>query len=144
MADGTKARPEPTRPLPSLQELDTAPFWEATKQRELRFQQCADCEAIVFYPRAHCTGCLGRNLSWRTSKGEGQIYTFSVVRQSYHPFFRKRVPYAVAWIDIDEGPRLLSNVVGVEDPGAELQVGQRVRVEWEAHEELAIPLFRPL
>ena len=135
---------EPTRPLPSLKELDTKPFWEATKQRELRFQQCADCETIVFYPRAHCTGCLSRNLTWRTSKGEGQVYTFSVVRQSYHPFFRARVPYAVAWIDLDEGPRLLSNVVGVADPAAELRVGHRVRVEWEEHEELAIPLFRPL
>jgi uncharacterized OB-fold protein len=135
---------EPQRPLPSLSELDTRPFWEATKQRELRFQQCRDCETIVFYPRAHCTGCLGGHLAWRTSRGAGQIYTFSVVRQSYHPFFRARVPYAVAWIDLDEGPRLLSNVVGVSDPSAELQVGQRVRVEWEEHEELAIPLFRPL
>jgi uncharacterized OB-fold protein len=135
---------EAKRPLPSLSELDTRPFWEATKRRELRFQQCTDCETIVFYPRAHCTGCLGGNLAWRTSRGEGQIYTFSVVRQSYHPFFRARVPYAVAWIDLDEGPRLLSNVVGVSDPSAELQVGQRVRVEWEEHEELAIPLFRPL
>jgi uncharacterized OB-fold protein len=120
---------DPTRPLPNLKELDTRPFWEATNQRELRFQQCTDCETIVFYPRAHCTGCLGENLAWRTSKGEGQIYTFSVVRQSYHPFFRARVPYAVAWVDLDEGLRLLSNVVGVSDPSADLRVGQRVRVE---------------
>jgi hypothetical protein len=134
---------DPTRPLPHLGELDTRPFWEGTKQRELRFQECEECRAVVFYPRAHCTSCLGRSLRWRTAKGEGRIYTWSVVRQSYHPFFRTRVPYAVAWIDLDEGPRLLSNVVGVEDPGA-LRIGQRVRVEWEVHEELAIPLFRPL
>ncbi|MEM8767327.1 MAG: OB-fold domain-containing protein, partial [Pseudomonadota bacterium] len=65
------------------------------------------------------------------------------VRQSYHPFFRSLVPYAVAWIDLDEGPRMLSNITGVEDPGS-LTVGQRVTVEWEEHEELAIPLFRPV
>jgi len=135
---------EPTRPLPSLKERDTRAFWEATKERALRFQRCNDCETLVFYPRAHCTSCGGHDLAWHTSKGEGQIYTFSVVRQSYHPFFRARVPYAVAWIDLDEGPRLLSNVVAVADPAAELRVGQRVQVEWEAHEELAIPLFRPL
>ncbi len=133
---------EPTRPLPNPKEMDTGPFWQATRDHELRFQRCDDCEAIVFYPRRHCTSCLGGNLSWHTSEGLGTIYTFSVVRQSYHPFFRSRAPYAVAWIDLDEGPRILSNVVGVEDPAAELRIGQRVKVEWEDHEELAIPLFR--
>ena len=135
---------DPVRPLPSLKELDTKPFWEATKQQQLRFQECEECGEVVFYPRAHCTTCLGRSLRWRASRGEGVIYTWSVVRQSYHPFFRSRVPYAVAWIDLDEGPRLLSNVVGVEDPAADVRVGQRVRVEWEVHEELSIPLFRPI
>jgi uncharacterized OB-fold protein len=134
---------DPSRPLPSLAELDTKPFWEATQRRELRFQECGDCGEVVFYPRAHCTRCGGRSLRWRSSRGEGEVYTWSVVRQSYHPFFRARVPYVVAWIDLDEGPRLLSNVVGVEDPGA-VRVGQRVRVEWEEHEQLSIPLFRPL
>ena len=135
---------DPSRPLPSLKELDTKPFWEATKQQQLTFQECEDCGEVVFYPRAHCTACLGRSLRWRTSRGEGAIYTWSVVRQSYHPFFRTRVPYAVAWIDLDEGPRLLSNVVGVGDPATDVEVGQRVRVEWEVHEELSIPLFRPI
>ncbi|MAE95578.1 MAG: hypothetical protein CL910_13045 [Deltaproteobacteria bacterium] len=109
----------------------------------MRYQRCDDCETLVFHPRRHCTGCLGGHLSWHTSKGAGTIYTFSVVRQSYHPFFRSRAPYAVAWIDLDEGPRLLSNIVGADDPGTQLSIGQRVEVEWEDHEELAIPLFRP-
>ena len=145
MAEQKKEPPhkEPRRPLPRLQELDTQAFWEATRSKELRYQQCDDCETIVFYPRRHCTGCLGSNLSWHTASGKGSIYSFSVVRQSYHPFFRARVPYAVAWIDLEEGPRMLSNVVGVEDPGAELSIGQQVVVEWEEHEELSIPLFRP-
>jgi hypothetical protein len=134
---------EATRPLPKLAEHDTRPFWQATKQKQLRFQRCEDCEALVFYPRAHCPVCGSRSLRWETSAGLGTVYTWSVVRQSYHPFFRTLVPYAVAWIDLDEGPRLLSNVVGVDDPGADVSVGMRVRVEWEEHEELAIPLFRP-
>jgi uncharacterized OB-fold protein len=143
MAQQQQQQKEPQRPLPRLKELDTRAFWEATQKKELRYQRCDDCETIVFYPRRHCTGCLGSNLSWQTASGKGSIYSFSVVRQSYHPFFRARVPYAVAWIDLDEGPRLLSNVVGVEDPGAELSIGQEVVVEWEEHEELSIPLFRP-
>ena len=135
---------DPTRPLPTVKELDTGPFWQATKNHELRYPRCDDCGALVFYPRRHCTSCLGRSLSWHPSKGEGTIYTYSVVRQSHHPFFRARAPYAVAWIDLDEGPRILSNVVGVEDPSSDLAIGQRVRVEWEDHEELSIPLFRPV
>ena len=135
---------EPTRPLPNPNEADTRAFWEGTKDKELRYQKCNDCSTVVFYPRRHCTGCLGNNLSWHTASGQGTVYSYSVVRQSYHPFFRGRVPYAVAWIDLDEGPRLLSNVVGVEDPLNEVQIGQRVEVEWEEHENLSIPLFRPV
>ena len=135
---------DPTRPLPNPNEADTRAFWEGTKDKELRYQKCDDCSTVIFYPRRHCTGCLGNNLSWQTASGQGTVYSYSVVRQSYHPFFRGRVPYAVAWIDLDEGPRLLSNVVGVEDPLNEVQIGQRVEVEWEEHENLSIPLFRPV
>ena len=135
---------DPKRPMPSTDELDTRAFWEATREGELRYQQCDDCDTVIFYPRRHCTGCLGNALSWKTACGTGTVYTFSVVRQSYHPFFRERVPYAVAWIDLDEGPRLLSNIVGIDDPLSEVRIGQRVEVEWEEHEELSIPLFKPI
>ncbi|MAT83270.1 MAG: hypothetical protein CMD39_03175 [Gammaproteobacteria bacterium] len=132
-----------TRPLPKLDELDTRPFWEATRDGKLTYQRCDDCGTVVWHPRRHCTGCTGGNLSWHTASGAGTIYTFSVVRQSYHPFFRTLVPYAVAWVDLDEGPRLLTNVVGVKDPTSDLACGQRVTLEWEEHDELKIPLFRP-
>lgn len=134
---------DPSRPLPSLKDPDTGPFWEATRDHLLRFQRCASCGSIVFHPRRHCTNCLSTDLVWETSKGEGVIYTFSIVRQSWHPFFRGRTPYAVAWVDLDEGFRMMSNIVALDDPASELSVGQRVVVEWEDHEELSIPLFRP-
>lgn len=131
------------RPLPAFPEPDTEPFWAATRDHALRYQVCADCDGVVFYPRRHCTHCLGGTLSWRTSKGEGTLYTFSVVRRSGHPFFKERTPYVIAWVDLDEGFRMLSNIVGVEDLDR-LQIGQRLRVDWEDHPSLALPLFRPL
>ena len=134
---------EPTRPLPQIDEPDTGEFWRRTRDGHLSYQQCGDCSGIVFYPRNHCTHCLGDALQWKPASGRATLYTFSVVRQSYHPFFRSRVPYAVAWVDLEEGPRLLSNIVGVMDPAAELSIGQRLVLEWEQHEELSIPLFRP-
>ena len=135
--------PAPKRPLPSRDEPDSRPFWLATREKALTYQQCRDCGTVIFYPRRHCTGCLGNDLEWKRSAGKGTVYTYSVVRQSYHPFFRGLVPYAVAWIDLDEGPRLVSNIVGVEDPLRDVRIGMRVRVRWEEHDELCLPLFEP-
>ncbi len=133
---------DPTRPLPNLHDLDTQAFWLATKDKRLTYQQCADCGAVVFYPRRRCSSCLSANLEWKESAGQGTVYTYSIVRQSYHPFFRSMAPYAVAWIDLDEGPRLVSNVVGIDDPSG-VRIGMRVKVRWEEHEALCVPLFEP-
>ena len=131
------------RPLPRSNEADTGPFWSATKAKQLRYQQCSQCQTVVFYPRAHCTGCTEGELSWQTASGKGTLYSYSVVRQSYHPYWREHVPYAIAWIDLEEGPRLLANITGVDDPISELACGMPVEVQWEEHEDVSIPLFRP-
>ena len=131
---------KPRRPLPTLLEPDTQPFWEATKNHELRYQVCDDCDKIVFYPRRHCPHCMGLNLSWKTSQGEGSVYTYTVIRQIGHPAFRERAPYIVAWIDLDEGFRMLSTIVSDE-----ITIGQRVRVTWDDQEnDISLPLFAPV
>ncbi len=131
---------KPRRPLPTLLEPDTQPFWEATKNHELRYQVCDDCDKIVFYPRRHCPHCMGLNLSWKTSQGEGAVYTYTVIRQIGHPAFRERAPYIIAWIDLDEGFRMLSTIVGDE-----ITIGQRVRVTWDDQEnDISLPLFAPV
>ena len=133
----------PSRPLPKLNELDTGEFWQATANKEFRYQQCANCGTIMWHPRAHCTGCVDGDLRWKVSAGKGTIYSFSVVRLSYHPFFRTKVPYAVAYVDLDEGPRFLTNVIDIDDPLNDVCVGQRVELAWEEHDELSIPLVKP-
>ena len=134
--------PKMDLPLPKFPEPDTEPFWDATKDHELKYQVCDDCGGLVWHPRRHCTHCTSLNLSWKTSKGEGTVYTYSIVRQNYHPAFRERIPYVVAWIDVDEGFRMLSNVVDVDAEAVE--VGQRVRVRWLDQEGLALPAFTPV
>ncbi len=133
--------PKMDLPLPKFPEPDTEPFWDATKDHELKYQVCDDCGGVVWHPRRHCTHCTSLNLSWKTSKGEGTVYTYSIVRQNYYPAFRERIPYVVAWIDLDEGFRMLSNVVGVDVE--EVSVGQRVKVDWEDKEGLSLPMFTP-
>ena len=76
------------RPLPRFPEEDSEPFWQATKQHELTYQQCNDCSSVVFYPRQHCTACSSPNLTWKTSAGLGTVYTFSIVRANRSPAFR--------------------------------------------------------
>jgi len=89
------------RPLPNLAELDTRPFWEATKRHELRYQVCNACSGVVFYTRRHCPHCMSFDLRWERSKGEGTVYSYTIIRQIGHPVFRARAPYAVALIDLE-------------------------------------------
>jgi len=133
------------RPQPLLPEPNTQGFWDGVKAHELRYQTCDDCGAVVFYPRIHCTSCLSRNLSWNVSKGEGTVYTFSVVVQNRVPAFIELGAYSVAYIDLDEGFRMFSTVL-VDDPMTEISIGQRVKVDFEVQDEgeYPIPVFRPM
>lgn len=127
--------------VPEPPDPDTAPFWAAARERRLTYQTCDECTATVFYPRRHCPTCLSRALTWRESAGLGEVYTFSVVRVSRDPRFVDRVPYCVAWIDLAEGFRMMSNVVDVEPDSVE--VGLAVRVTWRSSGEWLLPVFAP-
>jgi hypothetical protein len=133
------------RPQPRFPEPDTQPFWDATKRHELTYQTCNSCNAVIFYPRHHCTTCGSLETTWHVSKGTGTVYTFSVVMQSRHPAFAELGPYAIAYIDLDEGFRMMSNVVGVQDPIRDIHCGMRVKLRWEDQGEggISLPLFEP-
>jgi uncharacterized OB-fold protein len=134
------------RPQPRFPEPDTQPFWEATKRHELTYQTCNTCHTVVFYSRRHCTQCGSGELTRRTSKGQGSVYTFSVIMQSRHPAFAELGPYAVAYVDLDEGFRMMTNIVGVNDPTTDIQCGMRVKLRWEEQGEgdIALPMFEPV
>lgn len=135
----------PDRPMPVFPELDTQAYWDATKERKLIYQRCNSCNAVVFTPRRHCTACGGADLKTLESAGEGSVYTYSVVRQNRQPAFAEMGAYSVAYIDLDEGFRMLSTVVGVGDPTQEISVGMRVKVDFEAQDssDYLVPVFRP-
>ncbi|HZU78181.1 MAG TPA: Zn-ribbon domain-containing OB-fold protein [Dehalococcoidia bacterium] len=135
----------PNRPLPRFPEPDTQPFWEATKEKRLTYQTCDECGNVIFFPRRHCPKCGSNKSTWHDSKGMGTVYTFSVVRQNRMPAFKDLGAYAVAYIDLDEGFRMTSNVVGVADPTKDVKIGQRVKVEWLDQEgtDIKLPVFAP-
>jgi hypothetical protein len=136
----------PNRPQPRFPEPNTEPYWEAVKNEELKYQQCNACNEVVFTPRVHCTKCGSDDLSWHTSKGEGVVYTYSVVRQNRNPRFADLGAYALAYVDVDEGFRIFTNIVGIDDPTKDIECGMRVKVEFERQDEgeYPIPVFRPL
>lgn len=134
----------PDRPQPRFPEPDTQPFWEATKEHRLLYQVDRDTGDVVFFPRRHNPKNGSSNLEWRESKGLGTVYAFSVVRLNRHPAFAELGPYAVAYVDLDEGFRMLTNVVNVADPTRDISIGQRVKLTWlDQSTGLAIPVFEP-
>lgn len=117
------------------------PYWEGLAQGELRYQRCAGCGTAVFAPAPVCPGCLSGDLVWEVSAGRGTIYSWTVVWRPQTPAFR--VPYAAAIVDLDEGWRMLANVIGCEpdDLAVDLPVvAEIVRVS----DTLWLPCFRPV
>lgn len=132
--------PNPSRPLPAPDNVST-PYWEAATRGELLFQECPECGNRQLYPREMCTLCAAKP-EWRTATGRGTVYTYTIIRQNWAEPFRSMLPYVVAMVELEEGPRLMANVTGV-DP-EEVTVGMPVEAWFETVEEgAAIPMFRP-
>lgn len=130
-----------TRHEPPVTEVTQA-FWDATREQRLLVQWCLDCDAPIFFPREVCPACLGTSLDWRLAGGEAEVYAVSVQHQPAYPTLADRVPYAVALVDLDEGIRMMTNVIG-GDPD-DVFVGQRVELCWEPLSDgRNLPQFRP-
>lgn len=118
--------PEFQKTLPPDTEL-SRPFWAGCREHELRLQYCGDCKQFQFYPRIICSHCDGDALTWRVVSGRGRIASFTVVRHAISPAYK--APYVVALIDLDEGPRMMSSVVGCEPEC--VAIGNAVDVQFE-------------
>lgn len=119
---------------------ETAPFWEGTKAHELRMQQCNSCGKFYFYPRSHCRYCNSEDVEWKTISGKGTLASF-VINNRPTPPFDKDTPIIVALIQLDEGPRMMSNIVGVEAKPENLELDAPVEVEFVERGEQVLPVF---
>ncbi|MEU5846614.1 Zn-ribbon domain-containing OB-fold protein [Saccharopolyspora shandongensis] len=109
-----------------IPDAETRPFWDGIAAGELRIQRCADCEAAVFYPRSVCPGCFGDRLDWFTASGRGTVYSWTVAHKAFGEF-ADQAPFTVALVDLDEGPRMLTRIVGPQDAGR-VRIGDRVEL----------------
>ncbi len=129
------------RPLPRIDE-ESKGFWEACRRHELYVQRCRACGTQRYYPRALCPGCLSSETEWVRASGRGTVYSFTVMHQNQAPGFRERVPYVLAYVELEEGVRLLTNVVDC-DPGT-VRIGMAVEVVFEdVAPEVTLVTFRP-
>ncbi len=121
---------------------DNRPFWEACREHRLELPWCAECARAFLPPSPVCPYCLGDRIEWRAASGRGAVSTFVVVHQKWFPAFADDIPYNVAQIELEEGPRLTSNIVGIDN--AALEVGLEVEVIFDDVDgETTLPRFRP-
>ena len=130
------------KPLPRLDE-ENRPFWEACARHELYIQKCKNCGALRYYTRALCPACLSDQTQWVKGSGRGKVYTFTVTYQNQSAGFRENLPYVMAYVELDEGVRMLTNIVGCKPE--EVKIGMPVEVTFEdATPEISVPLFKPV
>ena len=116
--------------------IETEPYWAAASERKLLVKSCRSCGKLHYYPRAHCPYCLSGNTEWIEVSGRGAIYTYSVMR-------RVNTPYIIAYVTLDEGVTMLTNIINC-DPDA-VQVDQPVEVDFcKTQGGHSLPVFRPI
>ncbi|MEB4209709.1 Zn-ribbon domain-containing OB-fold protein [Mycobacterium sp. 94-17] len=127
-----------TGPVPHSSTPTSRPFWDGCREAKLRYQRCAECGEANFPPVDNCRNCMSDKLGWRTSRGRGEVYSWTVV---YRPVTAEfAAPYAPAIVTLREGYQMLTNIVGLK-PEA-LRVGLRVRVEFfPLQDDLVLPYF---
>ena len=126
---------------------ETETFFKSGFRSELVIKLCSDCQRFHHYPRAICPHCLSDRTVWIRASGKGTIYSFNIIRQNPSPGWRDKVPYVIAYVDLQEGVRMMTNIVGYEDVGLKIEdikVGMPVQATWERLENVAIPQFRPI
>lgn len=129
--------PAPNRPLAApVVDAASAPFWKAAGEGVLLIKRCNVCAAAHWYPRAHCPFCFSDDTAWAAAAGQGTIYSVSIMRAA-------AVPYAMAYVTLDEGVTMLTNIVDCDLEA--LRIGDRVQVVFKPAEGAAqVPMFRPV
>jgi uncharacterized OB-fold protein len=123
-------------------DLETKPFWDGCKEGRFLIRHCNACGADHYYPRPFCPTCWSDDVEWKEASGRATLYTYSVVHVNDLPPFGERVPYVAAIVELEEGPRVMTNVEGVEHDA--LQIGMPLVVDYKPiSDDITIAIFRP-
>lgn len=129
------------RPMPQVTP-ETRPYWEGAAEGKLLLRACNDCGLVFHYPRTLCPDCFSENVEWTEADGTGEVYSYSVTPVVGN-WPEDKLPLVVAYVELDEGPRMMTNVVDCEPE--DVTVGGRVEVRFvETETDIAIPVFTPV
>lgn len=132
-----------TKPLPQPTP-ETQPFWDSMKRHQMQLPRCQDCREFHFYPRAFCPKCYSSNLAWEDVSGRGVLETY-VINHRAAPRFEEDAPYVIAVVTLDEGPRMMTNLVEAEPDPARLPPDLSLEVVYDdVTDEVTLPKFRPV
>ena len=130
-----------TPPLPRPYQ-DTEQYWAAAREHRFVLQRCTACGEYQFYPRGVCSHCLSSDLEWNEASGKATVYSCSVNYRAPHPGFADNLPFVLAIVELEEGPRMMTNIVDC-DPES-VTIGMDVTVTFDdITEEVTLPKFRP-
>jgi hypothetical protein len=121
---------------------ETQPFWDGCAAGELRIQRCTDCGKSYFYPRPVCPDCGSANVEWFTASGRATLYSY-VINHRAAPGFADDGPYAIAVVQLEEGPRMMSNIRGLPATPEALELDMPLQVTFEARGNVSLPQFEP-
>lgn len=139
MSQQSARKPIPT-PSP-----ETRRYWEGCRSHELWLPFCLACDSFFFYPRPFCPSCFSWGIEWRRASGRGVVYSYAIQYRAFHPGWSQEVPYVTALVELEEGPRLFTTLVGVEPDPKKVRCDMPVEVVFEdVSEEISLPKFRPV
>jgi uncharacterized OB-fold protein len=121
---------------------DTARYWQAAREHRLEMQLCLRCDEYFFYPRSHCPTCLTDDVEWRILSGRASLYSYVILHHPA-PGFEDEAPYVIAVVTLAEGPRMMTNLVGVRADPAVLELDMPLVVEFTDRGGAVVPNFRP-
>ena len=131
------------KPLP-VPQPESDHYWEQAVSGKLVIQKCSDCDEAQFYPRIMCTVCGSRSLEWMESTGRATLFTFAIVHAAPHPVFSEDLPYITAIVELEEGVKMPSQIIGIEPEPERLRIGMALQVAFEqVTDEISLPKFRP-
>ncbi len=132
------------RPLPAPLAPEAKPYWEGLKLDKLMLPQCKDCGKAHFYPRILCPHCHSRNLTWVEASGRGKLYAFEILHRSFNPAVKTPLPYVLAMIELEEGPRMLSNLINIKPDPALIRCDMPVTAVYvKQNDNFTLPFFQP-